>query len=297
MAPSTAPALPRLERALQAIQARPEDGHDLTRLAEAIGASTFHSHRLFKTAFGQTPRRLVEAIRLERAANELVLHDRPIVEIALGVGFQNHETFSRAFKRRFAETPRAFRARGQLTAREPLRDRSAVTGEIPFELSRVRLQVLRPVTMLTVEEIGPYEDVPERLYEDLGDFANAHGIAPGRFVGMGLDPPGTGARFHAGLTIAPSKGERHRLERALDKQRRFFIETLPTGLFAMASHVGHFRTLYHAIIAINDAVGTLDDVELIGLPVIEIYHSRQVDRDELFNQTDVYVPVRRQSNG
>ncbi len=292
MAPGTALALPRLERALQAIQARPEDNHDLTRLAESIGSSTYHSHRLFKSAFGQTPRRLVEAIRLERAANELVLHDRPIVEIALAVGFNSHETFSRAFKRRFAVTPRVFRARGQLTAHEPFGDRKHVSGEISFELSRVRLQVLRPVAMLAIEEIGPYEEVPERLYEELVDLASEHGIEPGRLVGMGLDPPGRDARFHAGLTIAPSPGERHRLDRALDRQRRFFISKLPTGLYAMASHVGHFRSLYQAIVSINSAVAAMDDVELIGLPVIEIYHSRLVKRDELFNQTDVYVPVK-----
>ena len=297
MAPGTALALPRLERALQAIQARPEDNHDLTRLAESIGSSTYHSHRLFKSAFGQTPRRLVEAIRLERAANELVLHDRPIVEIALAVGFNNHETFSRAFKRRFAVTPRAFRARGQLTAREPLRDRRRVSGEVSFELSRVRLQVLRPVVMLGIEKIGLYEEVPERLYEDLVHLAHEHGLEPGRFVGLGLDPPGTEARFHAGLTIAPSPGERHRLERALTRQRRFFIGQLPTGLYAMASHVGHFQSLYHAIVSINSAVAAMDDVDLVGLPVIEIYHSRHVDRDELFNQTDVYIPVRRRPGG
>ena len=290
--PGSAPVLPRLEQTLQAIHARPEDSHDLGAIADAIGASRYHSHRLFKSSFGHTPRRLVEAIRLERAANELVLHDRPIVEIALGVGYANHETFSRAFKRRFEVTPRAFRARGQLLAREPVGERIEVTGDVRFELSPVRLQVLRPVPLLTISHVGLYHDVPDELYDELVAWAVDLDLEPGRLIGMGLDTPSEQARFHAGMTIAPTLSERRRLERALAGQDRMFLRTLPSGLHAMASHVGHFQTLYQAIVSVIRGVTDLDTVELVGLPVIEIYHSNRVRRDEPFNQTDVYVPVR-----
>ncbi len=51
-------------------------------------------------------------LRLDRAAAELVHGTRPVLEIALGSGFVSHEVFSRAFLRRFAMTPSAYRARG-----------------------------------------------------------------------------------------------------------------------------------------------------------------------------------------
>ena len=291
MALSTPLAQARLERALQAIHARPEDGHDLEALAETLGASKFHSHRLFKAQFGQTPRRLVEAIRLERAANELVLYDRSIVDIAVGVGYTNHETFSRAFRRHFNVTPRAFRSRGQLVARRPMSNRQAVTGDVSFELSPVRLQVLRGLPMLTVTHVGPYHLAPSSLYEELANLAKEIELAPGRFVGMGLDPPGPQARFQAGLTLAPTIGERRRLDRYLSRQDRFSLGELPDGLHAMASHVGHYETLYHAIAAVTGGVADLPDVELVGLPVIEIYHSHRIKSEDPFNQTDVYIPV------
>lgn len=61
---------------------------------------------------GRRSRKPTSRMRLDRAAAELVLGDRPVLEIALGSGFATHEMFSRAFLRRFGMTPGAYRARG-----------------------------------------------------------------------------------------------------------------------------------------------------------------------------------------
>jgi AraC-like DNA-binding protein len=55
-------------------------------------------------------------LRLDRAAAELVHGTRSVLAIALDSGFVSHEAFSRAFLRRFAMTPGAYRARGMVGA-------------------------------------------------------------------------------------------------------------------------------------------------------------------------------------
>jgi AraC family transcriptional regulator len=43
----------------------------------------------------------------------MLIHDVTLLEIALDCGFQNHETFTRAFRRRFVMAPSRYRAWGR----------------------------------------------------------------------------------------------------------------------------------------------------------------------------------------
>lgn len=78
---------------------------DLEALAKRFGYSVFHFHRLFKENVGETPRQYVQRLRLEKAAYKLMISAESILDISLATGFKNHETFARAFRKRFACTP------------------------------------------------------------------------------------------------------------------------------------------------------------------------------------------------
>ncbi|WP_395023236.1 AraC family transcriptional regulator [Dongia sp.] len=77
--------------------------------AKVAGISTAHLHGLFKQWLGVTPGRYLGEIRLDRARDRLTASAEPIVEIALGVGFSEQSAFTRAFRRRFGESPAAYR--------------------------------------------------------------------------------------------------------------------------------------------------------------------------------------------
>jgi len=88
--------------------ARPITCEDAARAADI---STAHLHALFKQWLGTSPGRTLSEIRLERARERLVAGGEPIVEIALGVGFSEQSAFTRAFRRRYGESPAAYRRR------------------------------------------------------------------------------------------------------------------------------------------------------------------------------------------
>lgn len=97
-------------------------------LAARAGWSAGHLHRAFRRVTGETPKQYTLRLRLERAAALLVTEALPVLDVALAVGFADHETFTRAFRRRFGHPPVAHRA-------------TALTGASPAERARHRAVV------------------------------------------------------------------------------------------------------------------------------------------------------------
>jgi len=58
---------------------------------------------------GETPGTHQRRLRLDRGAWLLLTSRTTVLEIALETGFESHETFARAFRTRFGETPSSFR--------------------------------------------------------------------------------------------------------------------------------------------------------------------------------------------
>ena len=103
------PPQTRIIPALVHIQAHLDQDLSLDTLAGHVGLSKDHFHDLFQSATGETPKEYVERLRLEWAALQLRIRRVAVVEVALECGYRNHETFSRAFRRRFLTSPSEYR--------------------------------------------------------------------------------------------------------------------------------------------------------------------------------------------
>lgn len=84
----------------------------LAALASVARRSPFELHRSFRRVVGETTKQYTLRLRLELAAATLVTTPASILDVALASGFASHEVFTRAFRRRFAHSPSAYRARG-----------------------------------------------------------------------------------------------------------------------------------------------------------------------------------------
>ncbi|MEA4894652.1 MAG: AraC family transcriptional regulator [Oscillospiraceae bacterium] len=96
-------------RAVDYIEAHLEDSLDLGRIAQEMGYSKYHLHRMFTSVVGLTVHSYVQRRRLTEAARLLIFSEQSIMEIALSAGYETQQSFSVAFKALFRRSPQVFR--------------------------------------------------------------------------------------------------------------------------------------------------------------------------------------------
>ncbi|AWT41228.1 MULTISPECIES: GlxA family transcriptional regulator [Streptomyces] len=84
-------------------------------LAARMNLSERHFARVFTQETGATPAAYVESLRVEAARRLLETTDQPLEHIARATGLRSVETLHRAFRRRIATSPAAYRRRFRTT--------------------------------------------------------------------------------------------------------------------------------------------------------------------------------------
>lgn len=284
--------LQKLTAVLVHIQTHLDTPLSLSDLAEICSLSPFHFQRLFQEVVGETPKSYVQRLRLERAAYQLKIREDSVLAVALNHGYQHHETFSRAFKRWFGVTPQQYRASyGRALHRQPPPSKSLNHLVTDYALSRISIQRLHPLTVAFIRNLGPYADVDAARYDDLLAWADGRGLYTGDNLLMGVghdDPaitPPDKVRFDVCITVPES----------FPPDSEIGCQELPGGHYATASYTGPFGPPLEQ--AYGDFFGQLmplKNIEIMGLPVLEIYRMTRVNPAYALNHVDIYVPVVRQ---
>lgn len=79
-------------------------------LATHCGLGERRFHQLFEEAFGTTPHRYLQRLRLDTALVLLCTSRHTLIDVALTVGFADQSAFTHAFTRRFGLSPGQWRA-------------------------------------------------------------------------------------------------------------------------------------------------------------------------------------------
>ena len=86
-----------------------EQPRRVDEMARAACFSRRQFHRLMLQVLGEPPGAHQRRLRLDHAAWLLLTSRTTVLDVALETGFENHETFTRAFRTRFGVTPSVFR--------------------------------------------------------------------------------------------------------------------------------------------------------------------------------------------
>jgi AraC family transcriptional regulator len=270
----------RINCALAHIQERLDDPLPLEDLAERAHFSPYHFHRIFRGMVGESVKEHIRRLRLERAAQRLRDTADPITDIAFDAGYETHESFTRAFRAMFGDSPSGFREN-----RRELR-RSALVQAMPGEPLRVRLERIGRTRLAFVRHVGPFEGVGA-AWNRLFAWAGRNGLLGPAAEMLGVihdDPeitPPERLRYDAALVVT----ERVRPEGDVG------IEELPPAEYAVTLHRGPYETLYLTYARLCGEWLPSSGREALAAPGLEFYRNTpQTTRpDDLI--TEIYIPL------
>ncbi|MDC0700803.1 AraC family transcriptional regulator, partial [Blautia wexlerae] len=94
-----------LQSAIDYIEDHLTEELDYAEIARKAYSSSFHFQRVFGILCGYTLGEYIRNRRLTRAAEDLLLSDVKVIDVALQYGYDSPESFSRAFARFHGVTP------------------------------------------------------------------------------------------------------------------------------------------------------------------------------------------------
>lgn len=178
----------RLLKAVEYIDAHLGDQLTLDVLAGVAAFSKFHFHRQFAALFGMSIFEVVHLARLKRASYELAFLYRSVLEVALDAGYESAEAFARAFKKRFGQTPTAWRAAPNWVA----------WHEATQPLNQLRREQMATVPSTETVQIVEFPETRVAVLEHRGD-PRQLGVSIRAFIAWRRQnqlPPRTSATFN-----------------------------------------------------------------------------------------------------
>ena len=94
-----------IQLAIDYIEEHLKDKIDTVMLAETVGLSPFYFQQLFEKLVNKSEQEYIKLRRLAKAAQDLKLTKKRILDIPLEYVFSNHANFTRAFKDAYGITP------------------------------------------------------------------------------------------------------------------------------------------------------------------------------------------------
>ena len=149
----------KLRKVLEYIDSHLDDDLSVDRLSNVAAFSKYHFHRQFSELFGISVYKYVQLNRLKRASYQLAFRNpMQIVDISLASGYENHESFSRAFKKSIGQTPSEFREHPQWnpwhSTYQPLSDLRIEHMKAENQPANVKLITFKDTKVAALEHRG-----------------------------------------------------------------------------------------------------------------------------------------------
>lgn len=203
----------RISKVLCHLSTNLDKPNSIGELARIACFAPFHFHRVFRQVTGEAVHRYLRRVRLLYSAYYLLFSARTILEIALQVGYQTHESFTRSFQQALGCAPSQFRARrgqaqpsGESTRlmRETLMRQLA--GE--REYAQLPFQQNEPQRVVFSTHLGDFSAIPG-CWRSLLRQLRQSGLAVDEWPCIGvvyddpMQPRESGIRYDACVVVPP----------------------------------------------------------------------------------------------
>jgi AraC family transcriptional regulator len=286
----------RILRVLVHIQNHLDEELSLEDLASISNFSPFHFHRIFRGMVGEPVKEHVRRLRLERAAHRLRFTGQPVTDIAFDGGYETHESFTRAFRAMFGESPSDFRINHRAVAHghspsgihfvsdgELESFRPAPVGETPLS---PRILNLDAMTVAFVRHVGPYDEVGS-AWDQLMTWAGSRGAFRGAPILFGIvhddpeiTPPGR-MRYDAALSV----------KNDITVEGVVGVQTVGGGRYVVVTHAGSYETIGDTYARLCGEWLPGSGAELLHAPSLEFYRNSPKNTAPANLITDIHMPL------
>ena len=149
----------RFQKVFDYIDAHLSEDLGVARLSQVAAFLKHHFLRQFSELYGIGVYQYVQLTRLKRASHRLAFRDsQSVIDIALDSGYDNPESFSRAFKKSIGQTPSEFRKQPQWgpwhATYQPLADLRTKSMKIETQALQIRLVDVEEMKVAVLEHRG-----------------------------------------------------------------------------------------------------------------------------------------------
>lgn len=280
----------RFKQVLDYIDQHLDEAMSVEQLSQVARFSKFHFHRQFSQYCGISVSRYITLMRLKRASYRLAFNPlERIIDIALDAGFKNPESFSRAFKHVFGQTPSAFR-------REPAWAEWSATFAVSAREMRekvdtmdVRIVSEAPSLVATLEHHGSPALINDSVRRFIA-WRQSSGLSPvdsSKTYGIAYDNPDTTAPEDFRFDICGSVAEP-----VPGNPNGVITKEIPGGRCAVVRHAGSHDRVGKSVYYLYQQWLPESGEELRDFPVYFHYLNVKFDTPEHELLTDVYLPLK-----
>ena len=264
-----------------------ENGLSLNRLSEVACFSKYHFHRIFLAVIGMNTNQFIQRLRLKKSSYQLAFHpELKIIDIALIADYENHESFSRAFKKTYQQTPSQFRQKPNWQHWSE-RHSYQLTQENP----NVEITICQfPETLIaSLKHLGS----PKLLNQTISQFikwrktSGESPIATTDTFGLAFNDPTSTPTSEFRFDVCSS------VSRPVNENPYGVImQTIPGGRCARITHHGSHDLMYEKIRYLYNSWVFEHNEELRNFPCFFQYRNLfpQVSEHELI--TDIFLPLK-----
>lgn len=259
----------------------------LKDIAAQANISPYHFHRVFKSLTGDTTKEFLTRLRLEKAALKLKHSQNDIGQIAFDCGYQNHETFTRAFKDYFGLSPLEYRnSIAELTVNKQIE-----YGKANIDLNTLNVQgpiikTIPDLHLAYIRHTGSYNKVGSS-FQKLMFWAATHLVLKLKPITIGIvhDNPDLteeqNIRFDACVLLS----------KEIKPNGEIGYKKIEGGKFAVFTYKGAYEGFYPVYDYIYNVCLFDNKFDLADKPALEWYiKSPPFYKPENF-VTDFYVPI------
>lgn len=264
------------------IEDRIEENFSLKNLAFQTNYTVFHFHRIFQETIGEAPLQYIKRLKLEKSAFDLKTSDKQILDIALDIGYETHESFTRAFKKKFHLSPKAYRNKYHIqNQNQKFKPEFILEDEIKIIRMKSFPIIFKRYIGSYLDFPGPYKDskIWSEFVEESKLITNSKKLVIG---GICLDDP----------EITDEDKIRFDLMIILEDEKKLFPnqKMIQGGTYAVATHYGDYKNLTSTYNYMLSSYPILYKKKIKNISPFEIYLNPFPENPETA-KTEVFIPL------